>query len=249
MSKRMADSVNPAGLPPGMDAYLGYTDGSWPDFAVIRAQHPGVPVFGLTVYLKNEGDGMDVEPGDATPAQSATYVKMRHGAGIARPIIYSSASNTNECRRSLDDAGLPRSSYRLMSAHYGVGPHICGNPGTNCGYEIDVDGTQWIDHGDWDESLLRDNFLDSAGPPPIPPPGPTVPPYMYPLFCPPIRQTPCGRQWQQKMRDRGWNITVDGWYGNQSKAICMAFQKEKGARVDGIVGPTTWNLTWTSPVS
>jgi peptidoglycan hydrolase-like protein with peptidoglycan-binding domain len=194
---------------------------------------------------------MDVEPGDATPAQSGTYVQMRHAAGIARPIIYASASNINDCRRSLDSVGLARASYRLLSAHYGKGEHICGNPGTNCGYNIDVDGTQWIDHNnDWDETLLRDNFLDGGGPPPVPPPGPIVPPYPgYPLYCPPVRQTAMASQWQLRMQQRGWHIVVDGWYGPASRTICIQFQQQKGARVDGIVGPTTWNLTWTSPVT
>lgn len=55
--------------------------------------------------------------------------------------------------------------------------------------------------------------------------------------------------WQQKMHARGWNIGVDGWYGPVSASICKQFQAEKGLTVDGIVGPVTWNATWTSPVT
>jgi hypothetical protein len=47
--------------------------------------------------------------------------------------------------------------------------------------------------------------------------------------------------WQQRMSDRGWHITVDGWYGPASAAVCRQFQTEKGLQpVDGIVGPNTW---------
>ncbi|WP_197085211.1 peptidoglycan-binding protein [Saccharothrix sp. ST-888] len=48
------------------------------------------------------------------------------------------------------------------------------------------------------------------------------------------------RAWQQRMRDRGWSITVDGWYGPSSTSICRQFQAEKGLTQDGIVGPATW---------
>jgi peptidoglycan hydrolase-like protein with peptidoglycan-binding domain len=55
--------------------------------------------------------------------------------------------------------------------------------------------------------------------------------------------------WQQRMRDRGWDITVDGWYGNQSKGVCIGFQQDKHLQVDGVVGPQTWAAAWTAPVT
>jgi peptidoglycan hydrolase-like protein with peptidoglycan-binding domain len=52
------------------------------------------------------------------------------------------------------------------------------------------------------------------------------------------------RLWQQRMRDRGWPITVDGAYGPKSAATCRAFQQEKHLGVDGVVGPATWATTF-----
>lgn len=57
------------------------------------------------------------------------------------------------------------------------------------------------------------------------------------------------RQWQEKMRSRGWKITVDGIYGPNSAEICKKFQREKGLVVDGLVGPQTWAMTWKAPVT
>jgi hypothetical protein len=58
------------------------------------------------------------------------------------------------------------------------------------------------------------------------------------------------RAWQQRMRDRGWPISVDGRFGPQSAAIARAFEVEKGLTVDdGIVGPQVWNAAWTLPVT
>ncbi|MBD3885227.1 M15 family metallopeptidase [Phormidium tenue FACHB-886] len=60
----------------------------------------------------------------------------------------------------------------------------------------------------------------------------------------PLKYDDFAKQWQQRMKDRGWNIAVDGLYGARSKAICIAFQKEKGLTPDGIVGPKTWDAAF-----
>ena len=57
------------------------------------------------------------------------------------------------------------------------------------------------------------------------------------------------KQWQTRMKDRGWSITADGDYGDRSEQVCRAFQREKGLHMDGILGPTTWQKAWTAPVT
>lgn len=57
------------------------------------------------------------------------------------------------------------------------------------------------------------------------------------------------RTWQQRMADRGWTITPDGWYGSASEAVCRQFQAEKNLTPDGVVGPLTWDAAWTAPVT
>ncbi|HMT88053.1 MAG TPA: hypothetical protein PKC73_00335 [Dermatophilaceae bacterium] len=65
------------------------------------------------------------------------------------------------------------------------------------------------------------------------------------------------RQWQQRMSDRGWPITVDGLYGfkgdttprGNTAEVTVAFQKEKGLTPDGLIGPATWTAAWTAPVT
>jgi hypothetical protein len=57
------------------------------------------------------------------------------------------------------------------------------------------------------------------------------------------------RTWQQQMRNRGWSIDVDQWYGSGSESICRQFQSEKGLAADGLVGPETWNTTWNAPIT
>jgi len=57
------------------------------------------------------------------------------------------------------------------------------------------------------------------------------------------------RTWQQRMKDRGWTISVDGKYGSQSDSVCRKFQAEKGLSVDGLVGPKTWEKSWSAPIT
>lgn len=56
------------------------------------------------------------------------------------------------------------------------------------------------------------------------------------------------RKWQGQMSHRGWYLNVDGMYGPNSEKVCRQFQSEKGLSVDGLVGPQTWDKTWTSPI-
>lgn len=80
--------------------------------------------------------------------------------------------------------------------------------------------------------------------------GGKIPPWRgVHLSYPPPTIHPSVRVWQQRMRDRGWSIAVDGVYGPASRRTCIAFQREKGLPADGIVGPVTWAATWNAPVT
>jgi peptidoglycan hydrolase-like protein with peptidoglycan-binding domain len=86
------------------------------------------------------------------------------------------------------------------------------------------------------------------GPAPKPPPAGKAPPFPGTLLKNYIEGH--GTQvWQTQMRKRGWKLTADGKYGNESEKVCRQFQAEKGLGVDGIVGPATWNAAWTAPIS
>lgn len=56
-------------------------------------------------------------------------------------------------------------------------------------------------------------------------------------------------QWQRQMKDRGWNIDVDGKFGPQTEKVVRQFQKNKGLEVDGKIGPATWKAAWELPVT
>ncbi|RUP86870.1 peptidoglycan-binding protein [Dermabacter sp. HSID17554] len=57
--------------------------------------------------------------------------------------------------------------------------------------------------------------------------------------------------WQARMQARGWNIGesgADGRYGRDTARVVKRFQKNKGLKVDGKIGPATWRAAWALPV-
>jgi hypothetical protein len=141
MTLSMADSITVAALPAGYDAYLGYVDGLYNTAAALKARFPGSPLVLLTVTDTHPAgaNGADVETGDLTQAEAGPWAAQAITNGVWRPVLYDSVDNMDAVVASLP---VPRSSVRLLSAHYGAGNHICG-PGT-CGLvSVPMDGTQW----------------------------------------------------------------------------------------------------------
>lgn len=63
------------------------------------------------------------------------------------------------------------------------------------------------------------------------------------------RFSPVVRSWQARMRQRGWKIRADGFYGPRSAEVARRFQVEKKLSVDGLLGPKTFAAAWSLPVT
>ncbi len=158
MTLKMYDSVDVNNLPPGADAYLGYTDGKFANLAEVRAKFPHAHILSIAVFPQHDADACDCEPFDLDPDQVPGWVKRQLARGAWRPVVYASA-------------GIARGQVRTWSAHYGQGKHICGP--RSCGFPgvPDCDGTQWTDtaagtHGTKiDESVLVPGFFTPPHPP------------------------------------------------------------------------------------
>jgi hypothetical protein len=58
--------------------------------------------------------------------------------------------------------------------------------------------------------------------------------------------------WQARMADRGWPITVDGFFGPESSAIAKRFAAEKHLQLTALPGEVdkaVWDAAWRLPVS
>ena len=94
----MLDGINSlaAGIArqfPGAAKVAGYANGT---YAWSRADWDLFPhADHVTISVRasaNAGDVLDVENGDATPAQAAGWIAMRHADGLYRPTVYCSLS-------------------------------------------------------------------------------------------------------------------------------------------------------------
>jgi hypothetical protein len=120
-------------------------------------------------------------------------------------------------------------------------------------------GASWGNHpscpGDKRKSQMSAVIQLAQGTPPIPPPikpTPVAPAMHVDYFGPAYGhnyQAADVKTWQSQMAKRGWSISADQIYGPQSYDVCIAFQREKGLSVDGLVGPITWDASWTYPVT
>lgn len=144
MTLRMGDGPV-ANLPAGMDAYGGYVNRSG-----IGITYPGVvEKFPLAKHLSFTTDGAPADCADVEKGAMSSWAFYTYG--------YCSVSNVNDL---VARYGRPK---KLLTAHQDpkFGAHIC-SPHCWPGLVTTADGTQWIDHGGWDESLLADDFFDLA---------------------------------------------------------------------------------------
>jgi hypothetical protein len=232
MTIAMPDSVTVANLPPGYPAYLGYTDGKFNTAAELAKRFPGAELVLLTVTGETLGahgvrvsSGADAEPGDLTAAHAVEWVQTSAALG-ERPVIYASTVGATGygmpgVLQQLAARGVDRQEVRLLSAHYGDGPHICGP--NSCGLiDVPMDGTQWTAafitttggrNAVVDMSMLADDF-----------------------FGPPQSET------ERLVRELG--IVRQGDTGaavERVQALCQIYLGTSGPKRDGVFGLYTKN--------
>lgn len=145
---KMADGPV-ANLPQGMNAYAGYVNRSgigitWPGVVALAAKRNAI-AFSITT------NGSPAQCADVEPGAMSSWLGYSWG--------YCSVARVNQL---IAEFGRPQ---KLWTAHYTGTAHIC-SPACWPGLATTADGTQWIDHGGWDESLLRNDFFDLTPPKP-----------------------------------------------------------------------------------
>lgn len=238
------DSVTASRIPHDAVGVAGYDDGlyKWSpaDWSLFpNAVHVHIAVFAST----NSGQVLDVERYDATPEQAPGWVLMRRKAGVD-PSVYMNMSTWPVVRAAFQNQNVPE-------PHYWVAQY---------------DGVQQIPAGATAKQYYNNNalgydmsFVQSFWPgvdTPMHPVQdyPSWPGYWIFFNGQPPKFDQNVKTWQQRMKDRGWNIEVDGFYGTESKRVCGEFQQDSTAHgwylhYDGILGQETWKATWLRPIS
>jgi aspartyl protease len=147
----MYDAVDVAQIPNGPAAVAGYVDGDFLTALELSARFPNARFLSIAVRAEDDADCLDVESGDATPADVPGWYERQRARGADRPAIYADASTMQASIVPLVRSGaIARPLVRLWSAHY-AGEHVCG-PRTCGAVSLDMDGTQWTDQA-WGRSL------------------------------------------------------------------------------------------------
>lgn len=274
MTLTMFDSVYVSSIPStGMDAVAGYVGGHWPTFPDLVKRFPHLPALSIAVNSTQDAQCLDVENGDATPAEVPGWLdRMAKAHPDRTSIIYCSASLIPAVRTN---AGGRK--YLLWSAHYN-GQHICSP--TGCGYQ-QADATQWTDKGpngeNIDRTVMSSAFLAAFAPhtqaaspmPPIftkPAPKPvnhdtglaTEKPWgAFPLPATDWYGLNDGtahshsglnpadaRAIKQVQREVG--VTADGKFGPATARAVVSWQRAHRLTGDGAVGVHTWNAMTTN---
>lgn len=172
MTLAMPDSISVSNLPDGYPAYAGYGDGLYANEAELRARFPGAELVIFTVTGGTAAHGIkivlgiDAEPGNPDAAAAARWVQQQLAASPgSRPIVYADLASPGysmtEVVSELKARGITTDRVRLLSAHYGIGRHIC-RPST-CPVPVQMDGTQWTDQfpGAGGAAIDMSELLDS----------------------------------------------------------------------------------------
>jgi hypothetical protein len=135
MSVTMYDGINSlaAGIHqkfPNAAMVAGYINGryAWTQAEWDLFPHANHVTIGISASA-NAGDVLDVEAGDATPAQTAGWIRARKAAGYYRPSIYCARAVIPAVRQGTGSYILGR-DYDIWVADWTGSPHQVAAPGT-----------------------------------------------------------------------------------------------------------------------
>jgi hypothetical protein len=122
---------------------------------VLVQRFPHAHRLSIAVNASEDADCLDVETGDATPAEAPAWFHRQIKLGKKLPCLYANTSTMPAVITALAAAGIQRNQYRVWTAHYTGVPHI--EPGS--------DATQWYDKAlgrNLDISWCKDTFFGGA---------------------------------------------------------------------------------------
>ena len=121
--RTMYDAIYPANIPTDAQMVAGYVDGHWAWTAAEWALFPNAVKVRIAVFPStNDGHCLDIEVGDATPAQGPAWVVMRRNAGID-PSVYCNTATWPAVRAAFAAAQVAEPHY-WIAAYPGNGPNL-----------------------------------------------------------------------------------------------------------------------------
>lgn len=248
MTRSMYDAVTPSGIPAGATLIAGYADGHYANLPALKARFPHAVVVGIAVTASfNGGTILDVEKGDATPAEAPGWVVKRRAAGVD-PTVYCNSSTWPSVKTAFTKAGVAQPHYWI--AHYDGDPTIPAG----------AVAKQWRNADSFDQSSVA-AYWPGVDPKPTPP-KPAKPKVSLAHIVSAAKTDPKAKQGHQThpadvrvveaaLHAGGYlaeRYATDGSFGSMTVAAYSAWQRAysakhhlgwKGADVNGIPGKTS----------
>ncbi|WP_051966514.1 hypothetical protein [Kitasatospora mediocidica] len=166
MTRTMYDSVSVSSLPADATMVAGYADGLYANLTAMRARFPHATVVSIAVRYTTRAQVLDVETGDATPAQAVVWCRQTMAdTPNSQLTVYCNTSTWPAVRAALAAAGESPPQYWV--AQYDGVASIPGG----------AIAKQYRTTPGWDASIVADYWPGvDAAPTPAPPSPPPVPP-------------------------------------------------------------------------
>jgi hypothetical protein len=168
MPRIMYDSVTATDIPRSARMVAGYLAPSryaWS--AQDWARFPSAVKVRIAIFANvNAGHVLDVEPGDATPAQAPGWVAMRRRAGLDEPSVYCSASSWPSVRAEFQRQGVRQPRYWIARFDNvrdipagAVAKQFINPPGSGGHYDLSLVADNWPGV-DQEDDLSAQELLD-----------------------------------------------------------------------------------------
>lgn len=116
MHRLLFDTITPEVIPKDAFAVAGYTSGQWPTYEYVKDHFPHAYRLAICVNAQHDGHYLDVETGDATPAEAPGWLLRQAKRGVGRPVLYANGSTWPVLSMELRRAGISRNAYRAIIA-------------------------------------------------------------------------------------------------------------------------------------
>lgn len=151
--RTMYDGVNASTVPAGAQIYAGYVNGSWPSHAALVSKFPKALHVTIAVNVSADAMVLDVEPGDATPAQAVDWALRQRARGNPHPVVY--------CNQKDKVTGWPavKAAFALRKVApplYWVASYVNDPAKPPTQIPAGAIALQWYDFGGHDASLVAD---------------------------------------------------------------------------------------------
>lgn len=193
--RTLYDSVDPAQIPASANRkgilVAGYDDGAYADMAGMEARFPDALHVDIAVRWQDRGHVLDVENGDATPAEAVKWcTQTMRATPNSELTIYCNASTWPQVRQAFQQAGVHECQYWIAEWN-GVKDFPTDSTG---GVEVRAVAKQYLSlsHPNIDISCVVDapgwKGIDApvTQPIPVPPPKPPAPTPPPPVPSPPV---------------------------------------------------------------